>query len=69
MIYISAQPDEVYFLWQLELQLYNFHSVGIGNESIHILVGYSPEKGIHPFFKEFTYSGAYPFTFRQLIRV
>ena len=53
MIYISAQPDEVYFLWQLELQLYNFHSVGIGNESIHILVGYSPEKGIHPFFKEF----------------
>lgn len=53
MIYISAQPDDVYFLWQLELQLYNFHSVGIGNESIHILVGYKPEKGIHPLFKNF----------------
>lgn len=53
MIYISAQPDEVYFLWQLELQLFNFHSMGIGNESIHILVGYKPKKGIHPQFKEF----------------
>lgn len=53
MIYISAQPDEVYFLWQLELQLFNFHSMGIGNESIHILVGYKTEKGIHPFFKRF----------------
>ena len=53
MIYISAQPDEVYFLWQLELQLFNFHSMGIGNESIHILVGYKPEKGIHSQFKEF----------------
>lgn len=53
MIYISAQPDEVYFLWQLELQLFNFHSMGIGNEFIHILVGYKPEKGIHPQFKEF----------------
>ena len=53
MIYISAQPDEVYFLWQLELQLFNFHSVGIGNDSIHILVGYNPVKGIHPQFKKF----------------
>lgn len=56
MIYISAQPDEVYFLWQLELQLFNFHSMGIGNESIHIIVGYKPEKGIHPQFKEFAHS-------------
>lgn len=55
MIYISAQPDEVYFLWQLELQLFNFHSVEIGNDSIHILVGYKPEKGIHPHFKKFAY--------------
>lgn len=56
MIYISAQPDEVYFLWQLELQLFNFHSMGIGNEFIHILVGYKPQKGIHPQFKEFAKS-------------
>lgn len=53
MIYISAQPDEVYFLWQLELQLFNFHAMGIGDESIHILVGYKPEKGIHPQFLKF----------------
>lgn len=53
MIYISAQPDEVYFLWQLELQLFNFYSVGIGKESIHVIVGYKPEKGIHPQFKKF----------------
>lgn len=56
MIYISAQPDEVYFLWQLELQLYNFHSVKIENEFIHILVGYKPEKGIHPLFKRFAHN-------------
>lgn len=56
MIYISAQPDEVYFLWQLELQLFNFHSMGIQNEFIHILVGYNPEKGIHPLFKQFAHN-------------
>ena len=26
MIYISAQPDNPYFLWQLQLQIYNFKS-------------------------------------------
>lgn len=59
MIYISAQPDEVYFLWQLELQLHNFHAVGIGDESIHILVGFKPEKGIHPLFKNFARTHKY----------
>lgn len=53
MIYISAQPDQVYFLWQLQLQLFNFRSTGISDEHIHILVGYNPAKGIHPAFKSF----------------
>lgn len=53
MIYISAQPDEAYFLWQLELQIFNFHSKGILNNQIQILVGYNPTKGLHPAFKTF----------------
>jgi len=50
MIFLSAQPDDYYFLWQLKLQLYNFKLHGIAPESIHILLGYDPEKGLQ---KEF----------------
>lgn len=46
MIFLSAQPDEYYFLWQLELQLYNFHSLGIMPENIHVLIGYNSKKGL-----------------------
>lgn len=53
MIYISAQPDEVYFLWQLELQLFNFCGFGIPIERIHILIGYHPEKGLNPIIEQF----------------
>jgi hypothetical protein len=46
LIYISAQPDEYYFLWQLELQLYNFNLLGISAEQIHILIGFDPKIGL-----------------------
>jgi hypothetical protein len=46
LIFMSAQPDDYYFLWQLELQLHNFHSLGIKPENIHVLIGYDPKKGL-----------------------
>lgn len=53
MIYISAQPDNPYFLWQLQLQIYNFKSQKIPKDHIHILIGYDIAKGMHPHFKKF----------------
>lgn len=53
MIYISAQPDDLYFLWQLELQLFNFRNVGIAPGDIHVLIAYDPEKGLNEAFSEF----------------
>ncbi|WP_312391181.1 hypothetical protein [Chryseobacterium sp.] len=46
MIFISAQPDEVYFIWQLEIQLRNFQSLGIKKNKIHVVVGYNSEVGL-----------------------
>lgn len=39
MKYLSVHPDELYFLWQSEVQLENFISLGIEPNDIHILVG------------------------------
>lgn len=47
MIFLSAQPDDYYFKWQLELQLLNFRKNGILPSNIHILIGYQPEKGLN----------------------
>lgn len=46
MIYLSAQPDEKYFLWQLEIQLLNFNRLGISCDHIHVIIGYDQDKGI-----------------------
>lgn len=46
MIYLSAQPDDFYFVWQLELQIRNFSSLGIVKEDYHILIGIDPQKGL-----------------------
>lgn len=46
MIYISAQPDQIYFLWQLEIQLSNFQSLGIKKDDIHVVIGYNPLTGL-----------------------
>lgn len=54
MLYISAQPAEYYFLWQLEIQLQNFEEMGILSQNIHVLLSYKPKVGIPVFFEEFT---------------
>jgi len=59
MIFLSAQPDDPYFIWQLEVQLHNFGSFGIQAEDIYILVGYDPVKGIHASFQDFSLTNAY----------
>ncbi|WP_288882416.1 hypothetical protein [Pedobacter panaciterrae] len=38
MIYLSAQPSEFYFKWQIEVMLTNFKKVGIPKEQIHVLL-------------------------------
>jgi hypothetical protein len=48
--YISAQPDEPYFKWQLEVQLLNFYRCGIPAANIHVLISYDPMKGVNPVF-------------------
>jgi len=53
MIYLSAQPDLNYFIWQLEIQLINFKSLGIKKENIHILIGFNNEVGINQSYKKF----------------
>lgn len=53
MIYISAQPDNIYFLWQLQLQIFNFKTLNIPSEQIHVLIGYDPQIGLHPHFELF----------------
>lgn len=40
MIYLSAQPDTIYYAWQVEVMLENFISKGISQSDIHIVVGY-----------------------------
>lgn len=53
MIFISAQPDENYFLWQLEIQIINFRKISIARERIHILIGYNRKCGISKRAREF----------------
>jgi hypothetical protein len=53
MIFISAQPDEYYFYWQLELQIFNFRNTGIDFDNVHILIGYEPQAGLSADFKAF----------------
>lgn len=37
MKFLSAQPDQPYFLWQLQVQLANFHRLGIEGDLIILL--------------------------------
>lgn len=53
MIFLSAQPDTYYFLWQLQLQIFNFNRLGIKKEAIHVLISYNKELGLSPYFKKF----------------
>lgn len=53
MIYISAQPDDFYFTWQLEIQLRNFCALGILKDQVHVLVGYDQQVGLDLLFEKF----------------
>ncbi|MDR0262349.1 MAG: hypothetical protein LBJ04_03910 [Sphingobacterium sp.] len=43
MIFVSAQPAEDFFLWQIKVMLNNFNRLGIQGSDIHILFGYKDE--------------------------
>ncbi|MBC6112438.1 galactosyltransferase-related protein [Pedobacter fastidiosus] len=58
MIYLSAQPDQYYFLWQLQLQLFNFIKLGINPNHIHILIGFEARKGLSIESKKFILDNA-----------
>lgn len=46
MIFLSAQPDDYYFLWQIEIQLMNFNRLGIAANQIHVLISFDPHRGL-----------------------
>ncbi|MBS0025737.1 hypothetical protein ACTJJ0_09290 [Chitinophaga sp. 22321] len=48
--YISAQPDDLFFKWQIEVQLFNFQKHKIPAENIHVLIAFNPQIGINPVF-------------------
>ena len=53
MLYLSAQPDDYYFVWQLKIQLLNFKKLGIKKNEIHILIGVNTVQGIRQYFSSF----------------
>lgn len=53
VIFLSAQPDSRYFIWQLEMQIRNLRSFGISSDNIHILVSYDQNLGINKDFNRF----------------
>src|SRR5580698_7673266 len=65
MIFLCAQPDEYYFLWQIELLTYNLNSLGIPSRDIHVVIGYNPRVGLSVEFQQFIrenrYANYYPY--------
>lgn len=53
MIFLSAQPDQTYFIWQLEIQLRNLYNLGVPKEQIQVLASYQDEVGLNPNFQKF----------------
>lgn len=53
MVFLSAQPDEDYFIWQLELQLYNFQKLKIAPEQVQVLIGFDENRGLNSKFADF----------------
>lgn len=47
MIFLSVQPDTIYFVWQVELQLFNLQQKNWPVRGIHVLFAYSEESGIN----------------------
>jgi len=52
LLFLSAQPDDYFFTWQIELQLFNFRKLGIQSENIHVLIGYDPKRGLRHYVNE-----------------
>lgn len=59
MIFLSAQPDQLYFRWQLELQLRNFRSLNIKPDNIHVLISFNPKNGINRGYSDFQLENAH----------
>lgn len=49
MLYLSAQPDNDYFLWQLQVQFNNFERMGIPLSNVYALVAYRGEQSTPQF--------------------
>jgi len=39
MLFVSAQPDVTYFIWQIKLYVHNFIEKGINPNQIHVVLG------------------------------
>ena len=46
MIYLSAQPDELRFIWEIQVQHYNFKQNGINPKYIYAIFGYKTKPSI-----------------------
>ena len=53
MLYLSAQPDTTYFIWQLEIQLRNLLSLGVLKENIQVLIAYNQDLELNPDYQRF----------------
>ena len=43
MIFLSAQPDDTFFIWQLQVLTQNLKDLGVERDSVKILIGYKEE--------------------------
>jgi hypothetical protein len=53
MIFLSAQPDDFFFTWQLEILINNLNDLGVSCENIHVLIGYNEKRGVELHFRHF----------------
>lgn len=53
MVFITAQPDEPFFIWQLTLLINNLKELTVPKRNIQILVSFDPFYGINTSFKKF----------------
>lgn len=53
MIFLSAQPDDIYFIWQLEILIRNLNKLGVSKKDIHIVIGFHPLTGLKQEFEQF----------------
>lgn len=70
MIYISAQPAENYFAWQLAVQLENFKEVGIDLNNCHVLLARQGEipDSIYELIGRYAQQGVQFFTYTDRLK-